>query len=536
MEKMEVQVWIRDGWSVAERTVRDDSQAAGTESPIVYVFVPRLGSDELAKALASFTAADETLKARQTQTTPEGIEARNAMQSRRESERGRLTNLVQASIHNARVFLGGGSEITSNDLQGAIREAVEAALSRLFPRFEMADDPRWGTVITRAKEGAADALGALDYHGDVDRHPVCREVRDFIGGAGKRGSEIQKHFMGPPYGWTRDAVDGALLALVAGGFVRAAKSGQALSAKQIVQGQIGVSDFISEGITVSAMQRIGVHKLISDLGLPVKPGEEMEALPLVLSHLTDFALASGGEPPLPSRNSTAVLDELKGLSGNEQFVAVYNHRERLLAESKSWSTAKQKIAERKPQWDLLQELLSLAPELSAAGAVATQAAAIKANRSLLDEPNPVAPLLSQLTAALRLALQLARQAYEAAYMRSIDELKATDAWSRLSEAEAQRILKESGMSYTAASSVATDEALLKTLRETPLSTLEAQTIALAARLELARAAAAQQLEPTAVTISPKHATLKSTEEADHYLAELREEILGHIKSGHPVIL
>lgn len=536
MDSTAVQVWIRDGWGVSEKTVRDDAQAAGTESPIVYAFVPRTSSDELTNALASYAAADATLKERPSQTTAEGIEARNAMLSRRDIERGRVTHLIEEAIGQMQVFLGGGHQLPGRDLPGLINEAVNGALSRLFPQFGKADDPRWGTVVRRAAQGAADALSALDYNGDVDKHPVCREVRDFIGGAGKRGSEIQKHFTGTGYGWTRDAVDGALLGLVMGGFVRAVKNGQPIGAKQIEQGQIGVTEFFSEGITITMSQRIGVRGLIQNLVPQIKSGEELEAVPMVLSRLAAMADGAGGDPPLPLRPSTATLDRLKALSGNEQFVAVYNERDQLQADAKAWGAAQQKIAERQPRWRLWQEFLSLAQGLPAAEAIATQAEAIQANRALLDDPDPVAPLLASLTAALRQALQTARQRYDEAYKRSLDGLKASDDWKRLSEPEAQRILRENSVDYVAMPGVGTDEALLEALRKTPLSTIEAQTIALTTRMEQARAAAAKQLEPLAVTVTVSHATLRTPEEVDRYLAALREEILGHIKAGKPVML
>lgn len=536
VETTQVPVWVRDGWSVSERTVRDDAQAAGVESPIVCVFVPRQGSDELAKALASYAAADATVKERPQQVTPEGIEARAAMISRRDIEQGRVKALVHAAIANARVFLGGGAEITSGDLTASVSEGINAALTRLFPRFEMADTPAWGTVVKRAGQGAGDALTALGYEGDADKHPVCAEVRAFIGGAGKRGSEIQKRFMGAGYGWTKDAVDGALLALVASAYVRATKNGQALTAKQIEQGQIGVIEFFSEGIVVSASQRIGVRGLIQGLGLSIKPGEEMEAVPLALSRLDELASAAGGEAPLPARPSTALLDELRGLSGNEQFVAVYNRRDELLAASKAWSVARQKIAERQPRWTLLQEFLTLAQGLPVADEVSAQAQAIQAHRALLDDPDPTPPLLAQVTAALRQALQLARQRYDEAYHQSLASLEATEEWRKLPEVETQRILRESSVGYGAAPSIGTDEALLAALRSTSPATWDERTMALSARMEQARAAAAKRLEPQAVTLSPKHATLKTQTEVDRYLAELREDILRHINAGNPVIL
>lgn len=498
--------------------------------------MPRSGSDELTIALASYAAADATLKERPLQTTAEGIEARNAMQSRRDVERGKVDQLIQAAIGNTQVFLGGGGEISGHDLPSLIAEAINGALSRLFPQFVIADDPRWGTVVKRASQGAADALSALDYSGDVEKHPVCRLVREFIGGAGKRGSEIQKHFTGTEYGWARDAVDGALLVLVGGGFVRATKNGQPLLAKQIEQNQIGVTEFFSEGITVSMTQRIGVRGLIQALGLPVKPGEEMEVLARVLERLGTMAESAGGEPPLPARPSTETLDRLKALSGNEQFVAVYDERERLQADAQVWGAAQQKIAQRRPRWDLLQEFLSLAQGIAEAASIATQAQAIQTNRTLLEDPDPVGPLLTSLTTTLRQALQAARQRYEEAYTRSLNALKASDDWKRLSETETQRILRENGVDYVAAPAVSTNEALLEALKTTPLSTLDAQTIALTTRMEQARAAAAKQLEPLAVTVTLRHATLKTPEEVDRYLSALREEILRHIKAGNPVML
>ena len=61
--------------------------------------------------------------------------------------------------------------------------------------------------------------------------------------------------MNPPYGWPQDAVDGILLALMAGGFVRASRRAQPVPVKGIIQTQIGVLDFYSEGVTISAPQR-----------------------------------------------------------------------------------------------------------------------------------------------------------------------------------------------------------------------------------------------------------------------------------------
>ena len=193
------------------------------------------------------------------------------MESRVALEQQQLSGLVDNIIKNARVFQGGGNEVVAESFAELVRQAVEAALVRLFPKFSDADQPGWNRVVSRAAQGAADPLSALDYSSDMETHPVCQEVRSFVGGAGKRGADVRRHFSESPYGWSRDTVDGALLALLAGGFLRANRNGQAVTARGMTQQQIGVTDFYSEGVTVSAVQRIEVRKLASGIGLQ---GEE----------------------------------------------------------------------------------------------------------------------------------------------------------------------------------------------------------------------------------------------------------------------
>ena len=38
------------------------------------------------------------------------------------------------------------------------------------------------------------AVSALGYGCDVDKQTACQQVRDFIGGAGKSGQDVRKHF------------------------------------------------------------------------------------------------------------------------------------------------------------------------------------------------------------------------------------------------------------------------------------------------------------------------------------------------------
>ncbi|HDM75244.1 MAG TPA: BREX system P-loop protein BrxC, partial [Deltaproteobacteria bacterium] len=78
----EIPVWIRDGWGENESTVLADARAAGTDSPVIYVYVPKVSADDLKKAIIEYEAAKTTIEFKGTPTTPEGQEARDSMATR----------------------------------------------------------------------------------------------------------------------------------------------------------------------------------------------------------------------------------------------------------------------------------------------------------------------------------------------------------------------------------------------------------------------------------------------------------------------
>ena len=140
-----VPLWVRSGWDTSERQIREAAQAAGTDSPIVFLFLPRLEADAIKDALARREAAKEVLNARPNNPTDSGvIEARKAMETRRDLAEADVTRLINTVLESARVFQGGGSEITAETLAAAVEQAAKNALVRLFPNFSRAaDEARW---------------------------------------------------------------------------------------------------------------------------------------------------------------------------------------------------------------------------------------------------------------------------------------------------------------------------------------------------------------------------------------------------------
>ena len=531
----DVPVWIRDGWSVQERTVQEDARQAGPESPIVFVFLPRVESENLRQALARAAAAEECLETRPQPTTQSGAEAREAMRSRLNLERQRVQDLIGQILAGARVYLGGGSDIAESSFAASLETAASAALDRLFPYFAQGDHAGWDTVIRRVQQGAPSPLQALGYTGEPAEHPVCRALLGFLGTSGKRGQEIRAHFRMPPYGWPQDAVDAALLTLVQAGLVRAERNGQPLTA-QMSRTDLSGATFASETVVVTATDRLAVRQLLREVGLTAQQGQEPARIPELLQRLLECAERAGGEPPLPPRPSTERIRELQGLSGNRQVKAVAEAHQRLLDDYRAWTRAANQIAERLPRWQQLERLLRHADGLPVATELTPQVEAIRAHRVLLADPDPVLPLLDRLAEELRRAARDARERLIAARQQARAELESTPGWERLAEDERQRLLVQSELADEPPIDLSTPEALLRTLDHTPLRAWEDKIAAVDGRLADARQQVAKLLEPQAVAVRPRRATLKTEAEVEDYLASLRAELLEHVRAGRPVIV
>lgn len=531
-----VPLWVRDGWAVTEKTVREDAQRMGVKSPIVFVFLPKQDTDALKDALASYAAASETVATRVAANTVEGQEAKLAMQSRIQMAQNKRDTLIENIVQNARVYQGGGSDVDLGTLQASVKAAIDDALIRLFPNFSLGDHPGWGMVVKQVREGNANALTAVAYNGNVEDQVICKEIHNFVDSLGKKGSDIRKHFMGGSYGWPQDAVDGALLCLVAGGFLRATKSSVPVNVKDITTPVLGLTEFYREGITVTAAHRLGIRVLLTNLGFPAKQGEEVASIPRVLSMLRELAASAGGDAPLPEMPSIASIEHLQVLSGNAQIVAVYEQRNELYDNFKIWKDKREQIAKRLPDWNKLQRFLTQARSLPVAIEIEPQVEAIRNGRYLLFDPDPVLPLMDELRAALRLALIDFQQSRIAEQDQQVQTLNAWAEWPLLSEEERQRILSQNGLSSIPKLKIGTDEELLATLDANPLSSWEDKISAPQARIVKVREAAMKLRTPDAVRISLPQATLTSADQVDAYLAQLRADMMQHIDAGNPVVV
>jgi hypothetical protein len=530
-----IPVWVRDGWTDDEKTVLADARRAGTESPLIFVFVPRRGNDELRKALAGLRAAEETLQVRGVPSNAAGMEARQAIKGREEDAKRTLGLVMDEIFRGARVFLGGGAEQTGMLLNAMVVDAAQHALVRLYPKFDVADDTRWDKVVQRARQGDGAALEALGYAGDPDGHPVCVAILRMLG-AGKKGGEIRRHFAGPPFGWAQDAIDGALLTLFVVGKIKAlSQDGRALEPKQLDQTKIGVTEFRAEQTTITTAQRLAVRKLFQGVSLGYRPNEESGAAEAYVGLMLDLARSVGGDPPLPSKPDTSHLLEINNLSGNDLLAALYESRERLAQEAKDWAGRRDAINVRRPRWESLNRLLSHAGGLDITAEIETQVRAVEEQRALLDEPDPVQPLCDRLTQSLRQTLTDASGRYRSEYEAQMSALTSSPTWQRLSQDQRSQVLAASGISPGPDVSVGTEAEILQSLDDVSLESWRTRHDALRQRFENAALAAAQLLAPKAARVTLRSAHLETKEDVEEWLAETRDEILKNLANG-PVIV
>ena len=530
-------VWVRDGWSIDENSVRADARQAGNQSPTVFVFIPKRSADDLRHHLIDFKASSATLDKRGVPNTPEGTEARAAMETTKQNAEGKIRELLNDAFSGARVFQGGGNEILGNDLQDMVLEASSNSLQRLYPQFHTADHTGWSKVYDRAQKGAPDALKAVADDGEPAKNAVCKAILASIAG-GKKGADIRSQFEGHLYGWSRDAVDGGLQVLLVAGLIRALdERGQPIDPKELERKSIGKTLFKVESATVTTAQRIQIRKLLQKVGLTVTQGEELMYVPPFLQKLRDLAERAGGEAPKPQRPDISSLDEIRLTAGNEQLLALYNRREELTQAIDSWLGLSGHIEKRWPAWVTLQRLAGQVNGIQDAEVILSQVKHIEEHRQLLEEPDLIAPLVANLTQLLRDELNRLDQEYQARHEQGLKRLADDSNWQQLEPEQRYQLMSAQFLHESARPKVDVQSTsdVLTTLDNCALSMFADRVAAMPARFDNVASGAAELCEPQAQFIQVPRRTLKTDEEIDAWAEDVKQQLKAALQAG-PVVI
>ena len=534
----QISLWVRDGWNIDENSVRADARQVGNQSSTVFIFIPKRSADDLRHQLIDNKSARATLVNRGIPNTPEGIEARAAMETTRQSSEAKITDLLEEAFSGARVFQGGGNEILGNNLQEMVLEASANASQRLYPQFHIADHLGWSKVYENAQKGAPDALKAVADQGEPANNPVCKSILGVIAG-GKKGADIRTHFESAPYGWSRDAVDGGLLVLLVTGLTRAQdERGERLDPRELERKSIGKATFKVESATVTTAQRIQIRKLLQKAGLQnIKQGDELAYARSFLKKMFDLAEEAGGDAPKPARPNTAFLDEIRLAAGNEQLISLYNQREDLSSSIDRWTELAKLISTRWPNWTTLDRLMAHSQKIEDAEVILVQVKSIEQQRQLLDEPDPVTPLLGNLTQLLRDELNTLKKEWDQQWEAGESRLEADENWTMLEPEQRYDLRVKQQLVASAVPSIALENttAILQTLDMTGIQAFRDRIAAMAGRFEKVAFGAARMMEPEVQDVALPCRTMKTEADVDAWLTEARAILLQKIKVG-PIIV
>ncbi len=529
-----IPVWIRDGWNTGEKEVEQTARAAGTESPLLYAFIPREHSDDLSVAIAGEEAARETLADKGSPVSSEDEEVRRVLATRvRDAEQERK-RLVQKLMREVRIFQGGGEEIQEASTIKKLIQGARNAQERLFHEFHHVDDKRWRQVLDLTQAGSDAPLGPLGYRGPVEQHPVCAMVLEQVG-PGRKGGQIREHFAAPPYGWPRDVIDSVIMSLCDAGRLHASLDGKPLRADVMVQGKIHAAEFHGESPTIGAPQLTELRELFQEAGISCQPGEEADAADKYLNEVTALAERIGGDPPFPKPPDTSHLKDMQGRPGEGRLQAIHARRKQLQKEIQEWREQAELQQKRTRQYRQLLELLIHAKGLPIARELSQQLGSIRQNRNLLQSENPMDIMEQKLATELRNILIAAEQGYAAAYEQEKGRLQEATSWRKLEEEEQYKILVAAGLDQEIDKGpIGTTEELRQSLEQVSLETWSRNKAAFPQLFREAFLQAVRQTEPEAQQAELQGAALRTPEDVEQWTRKSKQRLLELIKKG-PVI-
>lgn len=529
-------LWIQDGWQTEEKSVIAEAKAKSADNPTLFAFIPAQYKTELSQAIIALEAARNTLQKKGNPSTEEGRDAQRSMESRQRTAEKDLADLLGQLMVGVRVFQAGGQEASDGqDLADRINRAAKSSAVRLFNKFDAADHAGWNKALDEARKGNLEALKAVGHSLEIDKHSVCQQILAFIG-ASKRGADIRDYFDAPPYGWSRDAIDGALYALLAAGHVKAKDaSSQPVDVKSLDRAKLTQATFERESVNITPMQYIKIRNLFTEVGVHCTPKQEAAKLPELLAKLREQAAKAGGPAPAPEVAKPTVLDAIQSQSGNAQLLELFNRYDEISGLSKAWVKTAEDIAKRLPTWRKLTELLRHAKALAPYAEIKAEVEAIEAQRSLLAEPDPVRPLLDKTVELLRGALKAKLDAFTQTLEQQQAQLQADADWSKLSEEQRANLTAQHHLNSVSAVAVASADDLQDALDSCDLEHWVSKTQALPSRYEAARQAAVQLLKPNVVHVNLPKRTLNDEAELQAWLTDVEALLKAKLAQG-PVAL
>ncbi|HWL82092.1 MAG TPA: BREX system P-loop protein BrxC [Roseomonas sp.] len=519
-----------NGWEHGAATLNDIKAADVAKDATLHMMVPAHRSKDLSEAIVTLRAVPVVMQRQGVPSTDGGKEAKAAMQARLDRAQLTANEILAEAVADAKVLIAGGREIGIGQSRAdAVKDAAQQVLDRLYPDFATADHAGWDRVVTKAKARQPDAIKEVGHQGEPQDHTVCKALLRALG-SGKRGSDLRTLFGAPPYGWPREAVDGGLRVLALAGQVKVADANhKPADLAALNDTQLGTCQFTAESRPPTMKEKLALRGLGAALGIKIAAGEELVHLRAIVDALEALAREAGGEPPSPPPPSVPGQAAYHAASGNDLLAELAARAAELGTLIPQWQAARKVRAERLRDWTLATALIRLGAKSHAA-----ETDAIRANRSLLDETNPVAALVAAAAETLRAEAHAAFKVWQEAWAEGEARLKADAAWNKIDETKRHELRQEHRLLPVPEPDLSAPEKIVESLNGRGLGQWRDMAAAHPARIEEALCDAAVELEPKMQMVSIPRPVLKTGDDLTTWLDNLRAEIEPRLLAG-PVL-
>jgi hypothetical protein len=460
------------------------------------------------------------------------------METRQRVAEELTAELATQLVDGAEVILGGGTTVKQASLVTSLESAIDTARKRLFPQFKDADRPsaEWEKALKAAREGAEHPFSSVGHVADAETHPVGRAVLNFIG-AGKAGREVRQEFDREPYGWPKDAIDAALIALVRSNKLTVVLNGEPASVAALDGTAIGKATFRREDVSVSAREKIALAGLLQTLVGPIPNRDDLaEHTKEFLRKLRALGESAGGEPPLPAAPRLALEDEALALAGNALLRLLLDRRTEIEQAIETWKERAKLKSERMARWRTIERLARHAEPLPEAATDLIELKGIRDGRQLLEVTDPLPPPMRRLRELLTTRLTSVHKELNEAVRNGLGALNANPVWAGLELSKKEAILAEVGLKLPQQPDMSDDDNLAESLDRRPLGQWQAEIRGVADLLVSAAEKAAQVSAPqTQRAMIERGTVVRSEEDVDAWLARQRATLVAAVARG-PVVI
>ena len=416
------------------------------------MLLPKIDADTIRDTLASYAAAADTINQRPEPQTDEGRQAKQGMQSRVQEGERRLTTLFGTVVAKARVFQGGGNELTTSSLRDGVEAAGRHALSRQFPKFGIGDNAELGQGQGQGPRRRSRRTH-LAWAGPARSPPTPsarKSSHEPLVPARRAATSNASSATPRTAGRRTPSTERCSRCLRTATSEPNATASPSAGAKELPATQIGKATFYKEDEPPSTSERMAVRGVLTEAKVPYTTGQEGAAISGLLQHLADLAARCRRPSAAPEPPDTTHLEGLEALAGNQQFRAVAESRRTAPPGHRDLDRSQREAEQTaRPRGRSSTGCSTTPAALDATAEVREQRDAILASRLLLADPDPVTPLIDELCTALRSALTDALDdvAVGATTSRSRSS-QSSDGWDQLDADQQQAVLRSAGLGHT----------------------------------------------------------------------------------------